>query len=143
MDIEIWQLYILFAIVLMISEVFLPSLILLPIGIGVMISVLPAVFIDNHTLLLVVTGIIVGAVFLTFKKIFNRASDKPSPTTVDAMLGAKVTAIEPITHEAAGYAKLYGDTWKALANEPGQTFQAGETATIVRIDGNKIFITRS
>ncbi|MDB2447116.1 NfeD family protein [bacterium] len=141
MEFDTWQIYVLIAVALMISEIFVPGLILLPIGVGLLLSSAVAPFIDNQAVLYIVTAVCVGAVFLLFKKAFNRPDETPPATAVDAMIGKEVIIQEDITSSKSGYAKLYGDTWKALSADDDVSFKKDDTAIICKVEGNKIYIT--
>lgn len=142
MGIETWQVYVLAAVILMISEIFVPGLILLPIGLGVLISAGFAAFITSTPLLILVTAICVSAVFFTFRKFSYGDNDAPPATAVDAMIGKDVTITEKVTSTVPGYAKLYGDNWKALSITSGEEFNAGDIGVIQKVEGNKIFISK-
>lgn len=140
MDISTWQVYILIAIILMAAEIFVPSLILLPIGLGFLISAIFASFTTNDALLYLETAVCIAIVFFGFRRVFHGTSKPPVPTAVDAMIGKEVIVLEKVTHSVAGNVKLYGDTWKALAVEPGQEFQQDDIAIISKVEGNKVFL---
>ena len=142
MEIDTWQVFVLISIILMISEIFLPSLILLPIGMGFLLSALFAPFITNTALLYLMTAICVGTVFLLFKKVFNGTQVKPPATAVDAMIGKQVIVMEQVTDSIAGNVKLYGDTWKALALDDGVEFKKDDLAIISKVEGNKVYIIK-
>ena len=108
----------------MISEIFVPGLILLPIGLGFLVSAVFSVFITNTAVLYLVTAVCVGAVFLLFRKAFHGKEDAPPATAVDAMIGKEVIILEEVTSSKPGNAKLYGDTWKALSVDEGVSFRS-------------------
>ena len=140
---ETWQAYVIIAVCLMIAEIFVPSLILLPIGIGVLISAAFAPFIESNAILYLVTAAWVGVVFVVFKRVFDPKDSPRLDTAVDAMIGKQVIVTKKVSASHAGEVKLYGDIWNALSAENDVEFEENESAVISKVEGNKVFLTKN
>lgn len=143
MDISDWQVLILIGIFLATIEIFVPSLVFLPIGIGVLVSSIFAYFIDSRTVLYFVVAICVAISFLLFKKLFKNTHTKSTPTAVDGMVGKQVVVIQRISGTDAGAVKLYGDTWTAFSFDKNTSYETGEKVYIRKVEGNHVHVSLS
>ena len=142
MDVTTWQVFVMIGVLVMIAEVFIPGMIFLPIGLGMLVSAIFASFVTNSALLYLLTAIICAGVFTLFRKLSHGDKDAPPATAVDAMIGKEVKIIEEVSTSHAGSAKLYGDVWKALSIDPDVIFLKDEIGVIKKVEGNKIFISK-
>lgn len=133
-----WLVFIL-AVSCVLAEVFMPGLILLPIGLGLLV-LLPFTLVDLHPLglaLIGATSILVS--FVAVQKFFRRGKASGFSSNVDQMIGKEVLVIEAIDPVNGGYIKLYGDQWKALSRDSA-VIPVGAKVRILAIEGNKVII---
>lgn len=138
-SVETWQIYVLIGIILAILEIFVPSFILLPIGVGFLATAPVAVFVPSLIVQFICLAINISFCLFVFRKLFVRDQDKGSiKTNADNLVGQTGMVEEPIDgDQSLGYVKIYGDSWKAFTN-PGVKIDQGTKVTVVKLDGNKI-----
>jgi len=140
--IQPWQILASLGIALVLAEVFTPSFFALPAGLAFFATAGVALFSRDWTLLSVVLAANLAIVYVTFQRfVWPKLQRNNTRTNADGMTGkiAIVTAaVEPITGD--GEVKLYGDTWRVVANRP---FSVGDHVRIVRTEGNRVMIEAS
>lgn len=138
-----WQVFVCLGILFAILEVFVGSFFLLPIGIAFFTTGVVSPFLANiqlHIWALAFNLMIVNVIF--YKYVRPKFAKDKTLTNVDSMVGKQVTVIETVDNAAqTGQVKLYGDTWRALSSSD-DIFAVGETLTISKIDGNKVFVKK-
>lgn len=70
---------------------------------------------------------------------------KPGPTSTNAdrVIGAKAVVTEAVDNlQEAGRVSVLGNSW-AARSEGGDAIPAGETVTVVRIEGVKLIVSRA
>lgn len=141
-NIEIWQIYVIIGVILMISEIFAPGFILFPIGIGVLATALFTLFIEETTWQIVILAInIAVALFLIRKYFHSKDSPNELKTNVENMIGKEAIVEHQIDNSNnQGYVKLYGDSWRALSSE-SEVIPKGTRVKIEGIDGNKVIVS--
>ena len=66
---------------------------------------------------------------------------RPHPSNVDALIGEKALVIEPVRTEAPGVVKVRGEAWRAMSEQ--DSFEKGEWAQVVRVEGTHVIIRRA
>lgn len=140
MTIENWHLLTLAGMGFMILEIVAPGFILMPIGLGFLVTALASLWISDDTTLLLVLGANVLICLFVVRRFFQRDPNPPLATGADDMVGKRAVVTEAIAADGqSGYVKLYGDTWRAIGPQ-GSTIAKGQTVTITAIDGNKVIV---
>jgi membrane protein implicated in regulation of membrane protease activity len=140
-NIPTWQLFSVIGVLLSVAEIFIPGFIVLPIGIGFLISA-PIVFFVSSSLIqyLVLAAVEFLMLFLLLK--YRPRGSRPTVySNAEGMIGQECEVIEAVTTKKLGYVKLYGDRWQASSYNL-QGFQVGEKAIIAKIVGNKVQIEK-
>lgn len=137
MEIEIWHIWLLAAILLFMIEIFMTSFIAVCIGIGALVAGICAYFgLDITQQLLVFAGFTLLNLFFIrpfAKKFIFKAKDY-IPTNADALLGKKATVVESIDpNKLLGRIEVDGDNWKAIPFD-GKPIPKGQIVTIVSYD---------
>lgn len=137
--IEPWHVFASLGIALALAEFFTPSFFALPAGLAFLATAAVALFSQDWTLLSVVLAVNLGIVYATFQRyVWPRLQTTMTRTNAEGMTGkiAVVTqAIDPVS--GAGEVKLYGDTWKVIAQRP---FSVGDQVRIIRTEGNRVIV---
>lgn len=140
---ETWHIIAAIGTVLIILEIFTPSFFMLPAGVAFLVTSFFATWVDDRTTLLGILAALLLVVYsICYRFIWPKLNRKiaAAKTGVDAMVGKTAVVSEAITPDGmAGYVKLYGDVWRALADE---AIEVGARVTIIRTDGNKVIVAR-
>lgn len=138
---SIGQIYATLGIVLIILEVVVPGFVMLPIGVGFLITsafvgLIPSV---GGQLLLLFLSIILTFIF--FSKVIKFKLQKARHlSNAESLVGQMGIVEEEINaNSRKGYVKIYGDSWKAIAVD-GSVINVGSRVVVEKLDGNKIIV---
>lgn len=138
MDIAAWQIYLAIGIILMIAEVFVPGLILFPIGLGVFVTAPVSVLVTSTTWQLIFMAFAITVALVAFRRFVARK--RPAlATTTDHIVGQEAIVTEEAGSDGLGYVKLYGDSWRAVPLD-GCTLRKGDKVVIAGMEGNKVLV---
>jgi len=136
-SIEVWQLLFAAGILMAAMEIFAPGFVLLPIGLGLILSSLFAPFIHSWPLLMLVIAINISVVLYLMHRFIKPMLESNSvKSNANGMIGKTAIVIEDIT-TTTGRVKLYGDEWQAFTSD-NEKIDKGSQVTIEKIDGNKV-----
>ncbi len=144
MALEVWHIWVLAGIGLMILEIFTPYFLLGSFGIGAFAAAVAAFLDLSLKIQLGVMAVTVLVVFFTIRPLFVRylyRFDDQKKIGVNALVGAIGKVSEPITAQAPGRVKVGGDDWLAFSAD-GAAFAAGAAVEVTRVDGAKIYVTQ-
>ena len=89
----------------------------------------------------------VSALGILWAKLFLPAITRAMPdrrTNIVALIGEKCVVTEKIDNFAGcGQAKIKGQVWSARGVNPNDVFEAGETLTVVAIEGVKLICRKN
>ncbi len=139
MNIEPWQLLGSLGILLALAEFFTPTFFALPAGLAFLATAACAFTTQNWTVLALLLAINLAIVYSTFQRfVWSRLVPQSTKTNADAMVGQLATVSETIDPKTgAGEVKLYGDTWRVIAE---QRYDEGQQVRILRTEGNRVVI---
>lgn len=137
---HLWQIFLAVGILLCIAEVFLPSFIMLPMGLGFLVTAVFAFFNSSLASNLVVLAITEIVVFVVLRRFFPAWSKTPRASNIEAMIGSVCVVVETIKSGQSGTVKLYGDTWAASSAEQ-RDLPAGTQVLIREVHGNKLVVS--
>lgn len=139
--IDTWQVLTIIAIVFVIGEVFIPGFILMPIGVGFLVTALLAPFVETYYIILTLLAINIVISLFVFKKwVVPKLKIKNLPTNVSNMIGKEVYVTETIDNSHnKGYIKLYGDSWKAQSKNE-EVINVGTKVKICAVEGSKVIV---
>ena len=134
MEIEIWHIWLLAAVLLFIIEIFMTSFVAVCIGTGALVTGIGAYLgLDITQQLVLFSAFTFLSLFFVrpFAKKFILKSKAYVNTNADALLGKKATVVETINHKKrSGRVEIDGDNWKANSFD-GQEIPKGQIVTIV------------
>jgi membrane protein implicated in regulation of membrane protease activity len=143
---NIWLIWIITGIILVIGEIFTPSFFLALIGLSCLIAGAVAFFIPTNLAFIPLCVFAVSTALMLIylrpickKYLYNK--DAPS-SNVDAMKGKILTAETKIDGTNSGTVKLYADLWKART-EDDCIIEAGEKVRVIRIEGNTVIVSKN
>lgn len=134
---EIYQIWLIAAILLIIFEIFSATFGAICFAIGAGFSALAAGLGANVTWQIIVFAVVSMLTFIFLRPIVMRFLDRKSKdvkTNADAIIGRKGVVSERIDAEQhTGRVAIDGDDWKAVS-EDGSTIEKGTTVEIVKLD---------
>lgn len=137
---QYWAFFMVIGVLLMIAEIAAPGFVLLPIGVGFILTGFIALFIDQLPILFAILALIEVIIFIFSKKYLRKFFRTSTvATAVEGMIGKEAVVMEPIRPGEVGQVKLYGDLWTAQSS--GRlTLEKGTRVRIVKIDGNRVIV---
>ncbi|MDX9791384.1 MAG: NfeD family protein [Candidatus Kapabacteria bacterium] len=137
MDIEIWHVWIIIAVILFIVEIFTPSFIFGSIAVGCILAGVSSAFGFGIKVQLIAFAIGTLVAFFGIRsfmlKYFHKKSNKIK-TNTDALIGKIGRVTETInTAQNVGRIMVEGDDWKA-ETENDEIINAGEKVEIVAVN---------
>ncbi|MDR0688132.1 MAG: NfeD family protein [Prevotellaceae bacterium] len=137
MNIDIWQLWMLAAVIFFILEIFTPSFFMACIGIGCAAGSVAAMLGGGTIAQLLFFSLATLAAFFGVRPLvmryFYRKSDAVR-TNVDSLVGRTARVSERLDPAAGqGRVVIDGDDWKAVS-ENGAAIEKGEPVEIVKVD---------
>lgn len=111
---------------------------------GALAALITSCFTDSLVIQCIAFGVI-SLVLLLFLRpsVVRRFNRKRAKTNVDTAAGKTVRVIEAVDNISdTGRVLLDGLDWTARSSEDEITFNEGETATVVRVEGVKLIIAK-
>ena len=145
---ELYHWYLVLSVFLIVSEIFAPGFILLPLGLAGLVTATIAYFRPElwiHAVFFICGS---GLALLAIA----RFRDSESEQKVDAeggqgIIGQTGTVVSTATAEAAMRVKIFGDTWDvvegSIPSEKVGMFPPGTHVRVIAVTGNKIAIERA
>ena len=144
-DIPLWVLWLIAAVVFFIGEVMTEGFCLLWFSVGSLVALFFTLLTDNIIILFAIFLTVAIILLLSTRKLTENFlnSRKKVESNVNALIGKKAKIIESIDEiEGFGKVKVNGEVWKAITNDPSLNFEVGETVIIKAIDGVKLIIEK-
>lgn len=136
--IEIWHIWIIVALLLLILEVLTTGFVTICFAIGAFCGALVSYFDGSIKLQLIIFAVTSLLCALLLRPVFVRfLSRKHVETNAESMIGKTATVIEPINN-GTGKVSIYGEHWKAVS-ENNEVIDKGDKVTIINI--NSLILT--
>jgi len=143
MNLEVWHIWVIAAIVLFIAEIFTPGFLLACFGVACLATGLVS-FLDLGVKVQIITfSISTLVVFFGIRPFVLKyfySSTGELKTNVDALVGKTGLVserIDPSTDK--GRVTIGGEDWRGLSIDES-VIEAGEKIIVVRVDGTKLFV---
>jgi len=143
MNFDMWQIWVILAVILCIVEVFVPTFLALCFGIGCMLSALTSVFTSN--IIIQVSMFCIGTLVCLFmvRPFFVKYLHKKSEhvkTNAEALIGKIGRVTENVDNERnTGRAIVEGDDWRVMsAND--EVINENEKVEVVKIDSTTLIV---
>jgi membrane protein implicated in regulation of membrane protease activity len=145
MNMQLYQLYALVSILLIIAEVFAPGFVLMPIGVAGLVTALVAYFQPQlwlHAVFFICSS---GLVLLAIARLRDHTKESQTQTKQsDGVIGQIGTVLTLKTAETPLQVKIFGDVWEVLDSDTHslivQKLSVGDRVKVTAIQGNKISI---
>lgn len=140
MNLPHWQLFLSIGVLLTAAEIFVPGFVVLPIGIGFILTAGVAALTDHLVIQLLALAFFEVLTFFVFTKFLRRYLGTTNLyTNAEGMVGKQVEVIETIGKHTPGYVKLYGDRWLAQC-DLDETLEKGTQVVIIATSGNRVIV---
>lgn len=131
---EIWQVWVVAALILIIIEIFTSGFAIACLSVGCLLAAVGSGFELSMAwqLGLFALGTFIGFIFIRpfVLKLMNKKTNNNVATNMDNLIGRKAVVTERIEKEGFGRVKVDGDDWKARMEDDGEA-EVGEKVTIV------------
>lgn len=134
--------YAIIGIVLLIMEMAVPGFVLLPIGVGFLITALIAVYVVQIEFQLIALAVLAPACFLVAKKFFKQHDRPKVPTNFEGLIGKQGVVEDDIPAGERGYVRVYGDSWKVEGHKH-ETLHKGTKIIVDHVEGTKVFVRKA
>ena len=146
LGIDVWILWISFAILLFTVEIFIPGFWTAVLAIGALTAAIPAAFemsINWQLAVFATVSFLSGILLrpLVIKYLYK--SEKAPPSNASALIGKKVKITKQINGSAnPGKVKIGSEIWKALPKDESSVYNIDETVEIVEVNGAKVTVDK-
>jgi membrane protein implicated in regulation of membrane protease activity len=143
-----WILWIIFALALIVAEIFTTGFVLLWFGIAALIAGFAAMLgfdlpVQFFLFFVISISLIAASRTIFVKYLSHENTEKELKTGVDALpgkIGTVVTSSQGAMKEGA--VKVFGSTWTAYPIEGDAPLEEGERVVVERVQGASIFVRR-
>ena len=143
---ETWQFLTSLGIIFIIIEIFVPSFIMFPIGIGLLLSGLLSVYFPDPPEIVFITSFTIITVFFSMKYLFKYFSFGgiygKNIGNLDKYINQRVLVMEKVSFEKKGKVKVFGEEWSAISISNTDCFMPSDHAIVKKISGNKLVIDK-
>ena len=138
---ELWQLWAIGGAILIILEIFTPSMLFLNFALACFISAIAAVYTDNMYILLGL-WIIMSALFIIFLRplLLKKNTNKNNATGIDKYIGKQAKALEDITSDK-GSISIFDERWNARCTS-AETIPAGSIVIIEHFEDLTMYVKK-
>lgn len=146
MDISVWHIWVIVAVLLFIGEIFFPTFLLACLGLGCLASAICAAV--GFGLKGQLVGFILGTVTAYFGvrpffQTFMHRSSGHTKTNIEALVGKVGTVTSAVDHRApSGRVQVGGDDWRAVNAEEG-VLEPGAKVMVVDVEGTKVLVRKA
>ena len=136
-----WQLFAMLGIALSIAEMLVPGFVLLPIGLGFLLSAFFVAFTESAPFTWAILAVSLVAVFAAFRKWAHKGAANPSVSGIERLIGQPAALIESIEAGKPGRIKVSADIFYALSLD-GSEISAPQSVVVLRFEGNKAVVRK-
>ncbi len=144
MEIQIWHYWIMACIILITAEIFIPSFIIINLGVGALFGAIAALLGASIEVQIIVAAIFSLISFFTVRPILVRWGYRKSETktNVDAMQGKiAIVSTEINNSENKGYAELEGTSWRSKSID-ADIIPVGSSVEVLRVDSTILYVKK-
>ena len=125
-------------LVFCVLEIWVPGFVILPIGVGALVSGIACYFIPSINIVLLIWSLSSILFWLVLRPLYKKMTPKEFKTGIEALVGKQGKVIEIVENEK-GRVKIFGDEWEVI-NESGVSIPVGQKVKVVGFEGNKLKI---
>lgn len=142
---EIWIIWLIFAIVLMVIEIFTPAFLFGLFSIGAVITSLIAYLFPKHFYLQILIFIVLSFLLVIFVrkifiKYFGKKKEDELSTNIGSIIGKRYKITEKVNNdENTGAIIISGVRWRVVSND-SSIIEIGIMIEVTDIDGTKLIV---
>jgi len=139
-----WHLWLAAGLLFLIIEIVTPGFLFLSFGIGAILTGLLSRIFPGLPAQLVIFSITTLISFLMMKRFesFMLKNEEQPLSNVDALVNKTGIVTRIIEPQTKGYVKIGGEEWSAISENSGDIIPEGTTVKILRVEGNKVIVTK-
>ncbi len=142
---ELWHIWIIIGVILLIVEIFTPGFVVATFGIGCLFAAIPAALEWHFLWQLLIFSVATFLSFLFVRPFYMKylfPEEEQIPTNVDALVGQQAMVLEEINNlKNTGRVKVGGEDWKAISKDDS-IIPSESKVKIVAIDGVKLIVEK-
>jgi membrane protein implicated in regulation of membrane protease activity len=146
MNLEVWHIWVIIALIFGILEIFAPSFIAFSIAIGCLFSALAAGFDASFKIQLLFFSVGTALSFFGVRPFMLKYAHRKSnevKTNVEALVGKTGRVTETVNNaQNTGRAVVEGDDWRVISHDES-TMDAGETVEVMKVDSTRLIVRKS
>lgn len=137
---NLWAVWVLVGLSLVLAEAVIPGFVILPIGIGCILTGIVAYSTPNAIIIWSSFAVFQFASMFIARNYLAPLVSKPRVlTNADGMVGQEAIVTQAIPVSGTGYVKLYGDEWTAKSFSE-HVIEVGSHVIITKTEGNKVWV---
>ena len=141
---HVYQLWLIFAVLMFIIEVFTPGFVAACVGIGAIFASITAI--PEFGLIWQIIGFTIGLLlsFMVIRPLALKYLYKPAEhtaTNVDALIGKQGIVLQEITRDKPGRVKVGGDDWMAVSTDE-QRIPVQSMVEVLAVEGAKVIVKK-
>ena len=138
---ELWQIWAIVGAILIVLEIFTPTMLFLNFALACFVTALGAVYTDNMYILLSL-WIVMSALFIIFLRplLLKKNQDKNSATGMDKYIGKKAKALEDISKDN-GTISIFDERWNARCTN-AETIPTGSIVVIEHFEDLTMYVKK-
>ncbi|MDO9634148.1 MAG: NfeD family protein [Paludibacter sp.] len=145
MNLEVWHIWVIVALIFGILEIFTPSFIAFSIAIGCLFSALGAGLEASFKIQLLLFSVGTAIAFFGVRPFMLKFAHKTSnavKTNVEALVGKTGRVTETISNRLnTGRAVVEGDDWRVIS-EDDNPIDAGESIEVLKVDSTRLIVRK-
>ena len=138
---DLWQIWAIGGVLLIVLELFTPSMLFLNFALACFITAIEAIYTDNMYILLG-SWSIMSALFIIFLRplLLKKNTNKNNATGIDKYIGKKAKALENITQNS-GVISIFDERWNARSTS-AETISAGSVVIIEHFEDLTMYVKK-
>ena len=140
---QLWHIWIIVGIILLIVEIFTPGFVIATFGIGCLFAAIPALLGLHVLWQILVFALTTFLAFVFVRPVYQKylfPEQEQIPTNVEALIGQQALVIEEINNlKNTGRVKIGGEDWKAVS-KTNTIIEKEKVVKITAVDGVKLVV---
>lgn len=145
MNLDVWHIWVIVALVFGILEIFTPSFIAFSIAIGCLFAALGAGLEVSFKIQLLLFSVGTAVSFFGVRPFMLKVAQRKNlsvKTNVDALVGKTGRVTEQINNLLnTGRAAVEGDDWRVVSDDD-TTIESGEAIEVIKVDSTRLIVKR-
>ena len=138
---QTWQILTIIAIISITLEIFVPSFVFFPLGVGLLISAILSIWFPDPPEIIFISAVSIFLFFVLMRYLFKLyIKQQPESGILDKYVDQQVLVIKKVSSFKKGEVQVFGEKWSAISHSSEHDFMIGDHAVVKQISGNKLVI---